>query len=518
MTAERARAKPRRTFRVLSAVGVVAAAILAVNVNVLVARRYTRWDFTSDALYTLSEPTKRTLRSLTEPVDVVVLLSRSDPLTTGVRHLLTAYGAETQRLRVRYLDPDRNPAEFAATQQKYGILAGKSEDGRVVTDASIVIARGERHWFITPDDMLRFDPESARARPRLEQALTEGIVNVLTSDKPLVCFSEGHQELRLDDAGPDGLAELRDRIEKSNYTVARRALAGPAPESLEECRLLVVAGPRLPFSPAEAEHVAAAVRRGTSALLLLTPLVDEGGAVVPSGLEPVAALAGAALGQNLILETDPDARLPRALGEVFFAQPSAHEVTEGLVRGGGRLELRVLVNQTQSVRPTHDRTKPLLTTSDAAVALTSVKPLLDGGADDVVREASRARHVLAVARELDKPAGTDHAPRVVVAGNAAIAGGRSFRDAGLYGNRIFLENAVSWLAARPALVSVPEKAEHEIGLALTEESLGEVMRYVIIYMPGSAALLGLFVILRRRHVEKRSRRAARDAANDEARA
>src|SRR5690606_17423706 len=149
----------------LSAAGVFAAAVLAVNANWLAARTYVRWDFTSQALYTLSQPTRELLRALDEPVEIVVLLSRADPLTVSVRHLLSAYGAETSALRVTAIDPDREPARFLAIQQKYGILSGKAEDGRVVTDASIVVARGDRHWFITPDDLLKFDEAAGRVQP-----------------------------------------------------------------------------------------------------------------------------------------------------------------------------------------------------------------------------------------------------------------------------------------------------------------------------------------------------------------
>ena len=53
---------------------------------------------------------------------------------------------------------------------------------------------------------------------------------------------------------------------------------------------------------------------------------------------------------------------------------------------------------------------------------------------------------------------------------------------------------------------MPEKPEREVGLSLSEESLGEVMRYVLLYMPGAAGLLGAFVLLRRRSLERASRR------------
>ena len=59
--------------RALPWLGVVAAALLLVNVNVLGARWYKRWDFTSDKLYSLSQPTRELLTGLQRPVDVSVL-------------------------------------------------------------------------------------------------------------------------------------------------------------------------------------------------------------------------------------------------------------------------------------------------------------------------------------------------------------------------------------------------------------------------------------------------------------
>ena len=46
---------------------------------------------------------------------------------------------------------------------------------------------------------------------------------------------------------------------------------------------------------------------------------------------------------------------------------------------------------------------------------------------------------------------------------------------------------------------------HEVGLSLTEDSLSEVLRYVLVYLPGVSALLGVLVMLERRKREKRGR-------------
>ena len=111
------------TFKALAAAGVLAAAVIAVLCNVLVARFYKRWDVTRGGLYTLSPATVETLQGLGAPVEIIVFLSASDPLSVSVRHMLTSYGAETTKLNARYVDPDRSPAEFLALQQKYGIVA-----------------------------------------------------------------------------------------------------------------------------------------------------------------------------------------------------------------------------------------------------------------------------------------------------------------------------------------------------------------------------------------------------------
>jgi hypothetical protein len=76
----------------------------------------------------------------------------------------------------------------------------------------------------------------------------------------------------------------------------------------------------------------------------------------------------------------------------------------------------------------------------------------------------------------------------------------------LLGARLLVENALAWVAARPAIVSVPQKPARTVGLSLTQESLGEILRYVLVYMPSTAALGGFVLLFRRRVRETRSRR------------
>ena len=367
------------TLKALSAAGVLAAALIGLSANVLAARFYERWDWTSQGLYTLSPATVETLHDLQEPVDVVVFLSASDPLSVSVRNMLTAYGAETRQLKTRFVDPDRNPAEFLALQQKYGIITGKTEDGRVVTDAAIVVARGDRHWYVTSDDIVSYDESDNRAKPKLEQALTEAIRNVLQKESTTICFSAGHQEISIDDGGPNGLGELRYRLEKNNYRVVTLDLGAPKPDvALDECRVVVVAGPQVEVPANVTSRLSKWFSGGGNVLVLANPILDEDNRIRPTGLEPLTRTAGIELNADFVVEQDDKLRLPTGLGESFFATPKEHAITAGLFRAG-EPRFRVLVSAAQSLRASGKQPVSLLVTSAEAVAVKDIRPFVEQG-------------------------------------------------------------------------------------------------------------------------------------------
>jgi hypothetical protein len=271
---------------------------------------------------------------------------------------------------------------------------------------------------------------------------------------------------------------------------------------------VVVATPELQLGADDARRLTEYVRGGGNALLLLAPMLGEDRTVQASGLEPLLELANVTLGRDVVLEQDDAARLPSGSGELFFAKLRAHPITRGVLHEDDKLSSRVLVVQARSLEVSGGATL-LMESSDQALAVADLSALGDAERRAQLAGSLKPRsYGLAAARELAKPAGSNnsHGPRLFVSGASNLAWNRNFQDPSLYGNRRLLENAISWLAARPSMVSVPEKPTREIGLSLSEESLGEVMRYVLLFMPGSAALIGVFVLMRRRSVERKSRR------------
>lgn len=160
--------------QVSASLGIVLAMVLATLVNVLVARHYRRWDVTRGGLYTLSDATLQTLHDLPEPVRIYVLLPAGEPLTLSVQHLLDGYRAETSRLEVELIDPDRRPAEFMALAQRFGVGADK-EDNRVVATAAAIVARGDRREIpSTPRSWSRSTPRTTCAAARASSKPSRG--------------------------------------------------------------------------------------------------------------------------------------------------------------------------------------------------------------------------------------------------------------------------------------------------------------------------------------------------------
>ena len=494
-------------------VGIVAAVVLAVLVNVLVARHYKRWDFTSSGLYTLSEPTLQTLRMLEEPVQVHLLLPSSDPLSVSLTHLLDAYRAESTRVEVKATDPDRHPAEFLAVQQRYGLTAGEAKDGRIVADAAVIVVRGDKPYFVSQRDLVELDDaEDVRARPRLEQALTTAIRSVLVKERPKACFTIGHGEGSLD-AGGASLAPLRDVLAKDNYDVAEigpvRQNPGEAAE-LAGCRVLVVAGPSERVPGDDVAAYKAYFEGGGSVLVAAGPVPDgDAQRLVKLGLDELFAAAGLRLEDDFVFESDPAHRATQGFGETLLPLPATHAITEGLLHAAERgtpIGLTVASSLSRTGAGVA-APAPLLTTTDKSFGMTDFFTWARNPTAPAAGEHDRKGPLwVAAATELPKKAGSDapHGPRFVAIGSASALFGPTFRNDELRGTRLFVESAISWLAARPAIVDIPDKPAVAAGLKVNEDSLAAIFRYVVVFIPLAAMLLGVAVHLRRRDTEQRS--------------
>jgi hypothetical protein len=502
--------------RLLPMAGLASAMFVAVTVNVLAARHFKRWDWTRGQRYSLSPATVETLHDLPDTVQVWVLMGGGDPLLLSVKQLLVAYSGETTKLDIHYVDPDKDAIQLLDVRRRFKIEAARAEDGRVVTDASIVVAHGERHWFIGPQDLVEVsESDDRRAKPREEQALTFAIRNVMSGDKTRLCFTTGHEEMSVKDGGPQGVGVLRDLLEKDNYEVAEVDPKDPATrEPFKGCAVVVIAAPHIGFEGEEGERLRTYALGGGNVLAAVSPIgaVSDTG-LVPAGLDPVFAPFGIALDEDVVIERDASKTIPDQLG-AFVVAPKEHPVSASLVKGesSARQAPRVLVLRPRSMHAAEGKTdahaSPLLATSPQAFGVTSVRGAASWPFEGPERSPRDLGGPLVVAMASERPklnAKAAHGPRAVVIGTGSVLQPLNWAEPATDRGAAFLvESAISWLAARPVILDIPDKPAGLAAIRISEEARTDIWRYVLLYVPASAALLGFAVALRRRNTEGRA--------------
>lgn len=502
---------------VLPVAGLVGAMAFAVFANGLAMGRYRRWDLTAARLHSLSAATVETLRGLREPIEVVVLLGAGEPLRESVRSALEAYRGHTDQLKVTFVDPDKEPARFEDARRRFRLEAGRAEAGRAVENVALVVVRGDRHWFVERSDLVEIESAAdAKVKPREERALTSAIRAVLSGEKTRICFTTGHGEPPLDDFGPRGAGTLAEVLRKDNYEPVLVDTTAPnAVAPFRDCVVVVVATPRRSWSRDEDARLAKYLVEGGSALLALSPVANKEGFIAP-GIKAAIAPFGIALQDALVVEADPTAFFPESRGTQFAASVRPHPVTASLAaEGPSRAPPPVVV---ELVRPLDRVTEG---NSAAAVDLLSTSPKAFG----VVRVTEDTAWadmpamaptdlagplVVALASERAKPSpSAARGPRVVVVGTSSVLSTRGGADPLSVGSAFFAEGAISWLASRPMVLDVPDRPAVTAGVRLTTESMSEVKRYVLFFIPLTFAALGLLVTWSRRRTPKPGARPAR---------
>ena len=276
-----------RTANLVYQVGVVAAAVgIAVLANVAIVLHDVHIDLTREKTYTPSEEAMKVVEGLARPVSLTYFLRAQDPGSQRMRTVLEQMARSNPQLRLRVIDPDREPGAARAA-------------GLRSANTAVLEADGRREQIETTD----------------ERQIAIGVQRLLRTELQTVCFLEGHNELPIDNfefhthlesvsdhshndassavvmTSGHGIGRLRRALEAQGYDVRKMTLATGA-EMPTACRLLVLAGPRTTFLPAESLAIRRFLARGGALLALLdlgfvpdpelARLLDRFGLALPS--------------------------------------------------------------------------------------------------------------------------------------------------------------------------------------------------------------------------------------------
>lgn len=441
----------------------IALGILAV-VNFLTTRYHARFDLTARGLYTLSPKTVSLLENLSEDVNIVAFFRESEQ--RDYEYLLAQYAYHSRRVAYRFVDPDREPIEAKRyTVTRYGVS---------------VIEYGNRE---------------ERIREASEKALTNAIACLASEERQVVYFVGGHDEAHPDDQSETGFSKAKQLLIEGNHDVRPSLALAQMQRVPKNCDVLIVAGPKRPFLPAEIDALATYLNQGGAAFFLLDPLVT-------TGLEPLLQKWSVGLRDDFVV--DKSEGLPGAdFSFLVTTRYSKHPITD---RHSGLQTFYPLTRSMAHVGslPGAD-VSSLVQSSPRSWSETNLDALRDKDADAVNYTSGADRPgPLWLAMAVEGPvtiaakAGDERRgprARLVVFGDSDFASNRFVAQGG---NGDLFMNATNWLLrARDKITIRPKSTRHRpLSLAPGDEFW---FRWVYwLALPAIPIVAGILVWWRRR--------------------
>lgn len=291
----------------LLAVAVLAAVILLNLVVRALPARYTEYDISTSALFTLSDTSKNLLQEL--PADVTAYyLAQSGQEDANITRLLDRYADESSRFCWEQRDPVLYPT-FAAAYEgaSTGCVVLTCGDRYEVVAYSAMYPLDEELYYYYGVEQRSFDAENQ---------LTVALSKVIRTTSYKLYELTGHGETTLDNDFTDTLENSNVAVESLNLTTA-----GAVPQDADA---LLLNAPLTDLTDAEMQ--------------LLTDYLASGGKLLAAtdftvktpNLDALLAAYGMTRQTGLLVETDPD-HYPYGYPQTYLL-PSvqASEITAGV--------------------------------------------------------------------------------------------------------------------------------------------------------------------------------------------
>src|SRR5271155_2928545 len=254
--------------------------IAAVAVANVLANRYNKsYDATSNKRYSLSDQTKKIVAGLKQDA-TITYFNQSTRFQDG-KDLLDEYANLSPRVRIAYVDPDKNPQAARA--------AGIREFGTA---------------------LVQIGDKKETAKAITEEGLTGAFIRDLKGTTRTVCFVTGSGEHQIDDSERDGFSHFKDLLAKDEYDTRSIDLLQKA-EIPVGCTTVVIPGPTHDYQQPEVDGLKNYVEGGGRAFFMLDPPIQFG--TSPGGendaLTSLLQSWGVTLNKDMILDLNPVGQL-----------------------------------------------------------------------------------------------------------------------------------------------------------------------------------------------------------------
>src|SRR6185312_136253 len=253
----------RRPLAVAYGAAIVLATLgIAVLANVALVLHDAHFDLTREGVFTPSRQAEQVVDHLRRDVTLTYFYQSQHQEGRRAKDMVEVLGRRNPRLRVRTVDPDKQPS----VADTYGIR---------IYNAAVLEADGRRIQVMSTD----------------ENQIALGILRVTREQVTTVCFMEGHDEYPMENfefhthfegvAGHShgeggsalvqmrshGVGRLRRALESLGYEV-RKIIPATLTEMPADCAVVLDVNPRTTYLPGESELLLGYLARGGAAVLM----------------------------------------------------------------------------------------------------------------------------------------------------------------------------------------------------------------------------------------------------------
>ncbi len=427
--------------------------------NTLADRHNKSFDSTANKRYSLSDQTAKIVNGLRQDA-TITYFDQSTRFREG-KDLLDQYANLSRRVRVEYVDPDKNPQ--------------LAREAGIRNFGTAVVQVGDKR---------------EEAKSMTEEGITGAFIRDLKTNTRTVCFVNGSGEHQADDRDREGLSGFKDLLSKDNYDSKTIDLLQKA-EVPKECTTLIVAGPTRNYEQPEVDAVKKYVEDGGRALLMLDPPLKLGHSEIADNDALTALLQGwgVSLSKDLILDLNPIGQLaglgPQvALVTSYSSQPIVNEM-KGTATGFPLARSMEIKNTDKtSVQKLFDSSGSSLATSNLSSAAVDVN------------DPKNKKGPLTIAAAGTYNTGKENSQgRFVVVGSSSWAANRFIN---FNGNNDLALNAVNWLASDEDLISIRPKQREDRRITMTRAQLNLVRVTSQFILPLVVVMAGVGVWWKRR--------------------
>jgi ABC-type uncharacterized transport system involved in gliding motility auxiliary subunit len=409
-------------------------------------------DVTANKQFTLSQETTKVVGNLKSPL-TIYYFDKTDQYEHA-RDMLDRYKNLSSKIKVDYVDPDKNPLVARAE--------GMHNYGDVVVDNGI---------------------KKETATALTEEQITGAIIRDLKNGARNACFVQGSGEHSLDDTGREGYSTFKDALEKNNYKTRSISLI-EKPDVPKDCNIVVVAGPKRDYLQPALDALKTYVQGGGRLIVNFDPVLsmpDQKMGDTPKLAELVGTW-GVTPNNNVILDLGAASRLFGQLSPVVGSYEQ-HPITRVM---GDNATVFPLARGLDVKSPA----EKLFSSTADSYGLTNPKSSITQADLD---KAAKGPFVLGAAATIGSG---NNAARVIVVGSSNWLGNQIMSAP--IANRDLALNMMNWLTSDEDLISIRPREPEDRRLHITGSGMRVLFLTSVVFLPLFVILSGVSMWWKRR--------------------